>query len=431
MKRLNNAMLAAGLALSLSACRPVSEASPVLSGVGTTALPSVSPGEPLDDTPDGSAPGSHLFVSDAGPNLRTSGWPAGLWSITPEGDVTKIFGRRWKPLAVSPQGSALVTSRRGDSNRYFLMRSGSRTRLGRLRDVQSCAVWSQSGRSVSFLRGKYTEYAKVGTPSQGAVGLEGSLWRVDPDRSTKPRRVAAGLFSECSEWALGRSAVTYLKRDRSSAKWQLRVGDEEIDTLDTDAPSLQGPFNHRTFDWDHSSGSLFFIKEDDIYRFEERVTPVTSEGALSAVEALAEEIGSNTYFRSLRVSPDGAHVAAGIGDATVVFTVGGSQVLLVEGAFREWSGGEGILVTKIYNGVPSLYVASLLDKQSRLLVEGFKLVVASDPAGAWSTHPQKKGADKVIFRDTSGRPMRTISLSFRPHIWAASTGSRLSDSPWP
>lgn len=429
MKRPSNAMLAVGLALFLSACRPGSEVPP--SRVDTTARRSVSAGESLGDTPDGSSSVSHLFVSDAGPILRTSGWPAGLWSITPEGDVTKIFGRRWKPLAVSPKGSALGTSTRGSSNRYFLIMSGSRTRLGRLRDVQPCAVWSQSGRSVSFLRGRQTEYAKVGTPSQGAVAVEGSLWRVDPDRSTKPSRVAAGLFPECSEWALGQSAVTYLKRDRSSAEWQLRVGDEEIDALDTDAPSLQGPFNHRTFDWDHSSGNLFFIKGDDIYRFDERVTPVTSDGALSAVEDLAEEIGSNTYFRSLRVSPDGTHVAAGIGGATGVFTVGGSQVLLVEGAFREWSGGEGILVTKIYNGVPSLYFASLLDKESRLLVEGFKVVVASDPAGAWSAHPQRKGADKVIFRDTSGRTTRTISLSFRPHIWAASTGSKLSDSPWP
>lgn len=374
---------------------------------------------------DARQPGSDGVL--VAPRVSYSGLSdAGLLLVTPSGRIRRVLRPAWSPVALAGRDGPFAVERRGRlaARRPLVVVDGARAVEIPESAGARCVSWSGDRRKLSYLTGA------IGTlpeslPRFPTWTIEGTLWIVDRKAPSAPRAIQTGLFplGECPSWSPRAGALAYVVR--SSSAWSLvmwRDGHSaaiaELRTAST---------SYRTFGWAPGSERLVFLDGEALFEWRPGTSArLTQERAVADVGAAPPD----RFLHSLRFSPNGRLVAVSIGRETAIFTRSGEFVRKVPGTFNGWAGNSGVLTLRAERVITLRLHSVVGPRRSRVIAEGFKHRIVTDPSGHWFAYPDdseignRARVSFVYFRRPDGSLLRRVRLSadFFPWLVAGLTG---------
>jgi hypothetical protein len=247
-------------------------------------------------------------------------------------------------------------------------------------------------------------------------------------------RVGSGLFPECPSWAPHAEALAYLVGpDAHPTAWRLRAwtGDRPrtVARSRSAAPSLGGAATTQSFGWEPGGDALVFLDDAGLFRVATRgggaPEELASSGGLAPlIDAGVHAVGNRPgaeHERFLRVSPDGRHVAIGVGAAVGVVALDSDSLTRLiapgEATLRGWVGSRRILAVAGDRRSLPLSLFPVRGSRGQRILDRCLGPLVADAAGRWFAYA--RGSGRMSIWRPDGSVAKAINLPFHPSAIAA------------
>ena len=98
-----------------------------------------------------------LLISE----LDSSGFPAGLWSVSTAGSIESRLSRSWRPVASNSNGAVIADKldpQHPSLSRYAVIDSKESILLPGTAPLSPCASWARGGTEFAYLTGSLVEH---------------------------------------------------------------------------------------------------------------------------------------------------------------------------------------------------------------------------------------------------------------------------------